>query len=195
MPDLHLAALRIKSGTRNQDNRLVSVKLTSVGNQLLFSHSLSQSAGTKGLHMRSQLIAILTAFVIAPVAAHAGENLGSTSSGSITIRVQVPPLAAALQAQAEGAVGINSVVDTRSAVMISLPSTVSELEIATAAVYSGSDMPVVFAADRKANVAISSPHSQRLNGMTRQSFTFSTATAGGALTPEGAGMTFVVTPV
>lgn len=145
--------------------------------------------------MRSGLISIFTALAIVPGVASAGENLGSTSSGSVTIRVAVPPLTAALQGQAEGAVGLNSVVDTKSAIMISLPSTVSSMEIATAAVYAGSDNPVTLFMGQTGHVSLTPSQTQRMNGMIRQSFTFSIRASSTLLAEQSRGMTFVVTPV
>jgi hypothetical protein len=135
--------------------------------------------------MRIIPIMILTALGIVPLAAHASEGAGMTSSGSITIRVVIPPIAAALQAQAEGAVGIWTVEDGKSALMINLPSSVDGKQNATAMVYHGSDMPIAIVADANSMVTLTSMRPTRLNGLTRESF--SIAEARGARGNERAG--------
>lgn len=120
--------------------------------------------------MRIVPIMIVTALGMAPLAAHASEGAGTTSSGSVTIRVVIPPIAAALQAQAEGAVGIWTVEDEKSALMINLPSSVDGKQNAAAMVYHGSDMPIAIAADANSAVTLTSARPTRLNGLTRESF-------------------------
>jgi hypothetical protein len=141
------------------------------------------------------MISIFTALAMLPGVASAADGIGSTSSGSITIRVEVPPLAAALQAQVDGAVGVDSVVDTKSAIMIRLPSTLSGSESATAALYYGSDMPVTLTPAQSANMTLTPAKAERLNGMIRQSFSFSSTSATQDFADQSAGMTFIVTPV
>ncbi|HEX7858449.1 MAG TPA: hypothetical protein VF503_32600 [Sphingobium sp.] len=118
--------------------------------------------------MRSALIAILSAMMVTPAAVHA--EVGNSSAGSMTIRVEIPPFAAALQAQSEGAVGIASVVDTKSALMVSIPSTISSAQGAGASVYHGSDAPVVVATQPGSQITLTPSRSSQLNGMVRESF-------------------------
>ncbi|HUD92113.1 hypothetical protein [Sphingobium sp.] len=133
---------------------------------------------------------------MSPSIANAFVTDGSMSSGSITIRVEIPPIAAALQAQAEGAVGIASVSDAKSAVMISLPSEISSSEGGRAAIYTGSDMPVTFMPATGSALDLSPSQSTRLNGMVKKAFTFAPLSAEAIANPTRAnGVALVIMAV
>lgn len=146
--------------------------------------------------MRNAIISVLSMMAMTPATAQALTDVGTTSSGSITVRVEVPPIAAALQAQAEGAVGISSVSDAKSAVMVNLPSEISTREGGNAAIYYGSDIPVIFAPAAGSALILTSSRSSRMNGMIRESFSFAPLSASALSNPtRNNGVTLIIMAV
>jgi hypothetical protein len=92
------------------------------------------------------------------------------SSSTVTITVEIPPFAAGLAAQAEGAVGLWTMIDSQSTLMVKLPDAINDDEDIEAAVFTSASTPVsVGLLDSNAEVALRQASSS--NGLVRHGFT------------------------
>lgn len=114
------------------------------------------------------LVALLTG--LTAQSAHAASGDAQTS-GTVTITVEIPPFAAGLAAQAEGAVGLWTMIDNQSTLMVKLPDTVSSDDgDVQAAIFTAVSTPFsVSVADMGMNVALQRP--TVTNGLVRHGFT------------------------
>ncbi len=119
--------------------------------------------------MRRSLVTASLFLGAIPGIANASSAIGTQSSGTVTITVDIPPISAALRAQAEGAVGLWTVTDSTSSLMIKLPDSVGVADPATAAIYHGSNVQFdVSVESPRVQIAAKAP--EAMNGMTRESF-------------------------
>lgn len=93
------------------------------------------------------------------------------SSGTVTITVEIPPFAAGLAAQAEGAVGLWTMVDNQSTLMIKLPDSISrggaDVE---AAVFTPASAPFSVSV-LNAGMKVAPQQTRSSNGLIRHGFT------------------------
>ncbi|MDB5714166.1 MAG: hypothetical protein JWO15_1563 [Sphingomonadales bacterium] len=101
--------------------------------------------------------------------AHASPLIGNPSAGAVNITVDIPPFAAALKAQGEGAVGLWTVTDSNSGLMLRLPEKIEGANAASISIYHSSGVQFFVSAPAE-QFAIASTTSDRLNGMIRESF-------------------------
>lgn len=113
------------------------------------------------------LVAFTAALTAAP--AHA-TGADAQASGTVTITVNIPPFAAALAAQAEGAVGLWTMVDSQSALMVKLPNSIdnSEGEV-EAAVFTPASAPFSVSVTNP-GMKIASGKVAMRNGLVRHGF-------------------------
>ncbi|RYG79681.1 MAG: hypothetical protein EON59_15860 [Alphaproteobacteria bacterium] len=129
------------------------------------------------MKIASQLAAaaLVSALFTAPAAAQ-------EASGNVTITVNIPPFAAGLAAQAEGAVGLWTMVDDQSTLMVKLPGALEKGESAVeAAVFSAASTPFKLAV-AGSSLELAASTRTASNGLIRHGFTLRTP---GAL-PNGA---------
>ncbi|WP_301075662.1 hypothetical protein [Sphingomonas sp.] len=96
-------------------------------------------------------------------------ELGSRDSSTFSITVNIPPIAAALDAQAEGAVGLWTVSSNQAALMIKMPDRVSSDADVEAAIFSSGGALFSLSAPQSPLV-ISAKSSTIKNGLRRESF-------------------------
>lgn len=114
------------------------------------------------------LVALLTG--LSAQSAHAA-GADAQTSGTVSITVEIPPFAAGLAAQAEGAVGLWTMVDNQSTLMVKLPDTVSNADgDVEAAIFTAVSTPFSLSVvDAAMNVALQQP--TVTNGLVRHGFT------------------------
>ncbi|MHA3840733.1 hypothetical protein ACX0GZ_05880 [Sphingomonas aestuarii] len=88
----------------------------------------------------------------------------------MTITVTIPPFLAALAAQRDGAVGLWTVTDDRSALMVKTPNEIVAGAVSEAAIYHGSSMLFSVAADAQAPFAVRPGATTSDNGLRRRAF-------------------------
>jgi hypothetical protein len=101
----------------------------------------------------------------APVQA---SDLGSESTGTVTITVNIPPFAAGLAAQGEGAVGLWTVSTDSSALMLKIPDRLTSNEAAEAAIFTNGNTLFDVAVDAPSRVEITRTGMRVDNGLVRQ---------------------------
>lgn len=122
--------------------------------------------------MKRASISVLTAlaFGLSSQLAYAASG-DAQSSGAVTITVEIPPFAAGLAAQAEGAVGLWTMVDNQSTLMIKLPDSVrrdgGDIE---AAVFSPASAPFSIAV-LNPGMKVAAQEARSNNGLVRHGFT------------------------
>ncbi|MDF2602827.1 hypothetical protein [Sphingomonas sp.] len=119
--------------------------------------------------------AALTLVFASPAAA---AELGSHDSSTFRITVNIPPIAAALAAQAEGAVGLWTVSSSQAPLMIKMPDRVSPDADVEAAVFSSGGMLFSLSAPQ-APLIINATSSTVNNGLRREAFAL--RASGGAM--------------
>ena len=95
-------------------------------------------------------------------------DAGSESTGTVTITVNIPPFAAGLAAQGEGAVGLWTVSTDSSALMLKIPDTLTSNEAAEAAVFTNGNTLFDVAVDAPSRVEITRTGMRVDNGLVRQ---------------------------
>lgn len=95
-------------------------------------------------------------------------DLGSESTGSVTITVNIPPFAAGLAAQGEGAVGLWTVSTDSSALMLKIPDRLTSNEAAEAAIFTSGNTLFDVAVDAPSRVEIVRTGMRVDNGLVRQ---------------------------
>jgi hypothetical protein len=101
----------------------------------------------------------------APVQA---SDLGSESTGTVTITVNIPPFAAGLAAQSEGAVGLWTISTDSSALMLKIPDRLTSNEAAEAAIFTNGNTLFDVAVDAPSRVEITRTGMRVDNGLVRQ---------------------------
>jgi hypothetical protein len=107
-------------------------------------------------------------------------QLGSQDSSTFQITVNIPPIAAALAAQAEGAVGLWTVSSNQAPLMIKMPDRVPANGDVEAAVFSSGGILFSLSAPQ-APLIISAKSSTVNNGLRREAFVLR-ASSGAAVT-------------
>jgi hypothetical protein len=95
-------------------------------------------------------------------------DLGSESTGTVTITVNIPPFAAGLAAQGEGAVGLWTVSTDSSALMLKIPDTLTSNEATEAAIFTSGNTLFDVAVDAPSRVEIVRTGMRVDNGLVRQ---------------------------
>lgn len=125
----------------------------------------------------SRSIKLLVTSVAAFAASSASaSDYGHSSSATMTITVTIPPFLAALAAQQDGAVGLWTVTDDKSALMIKTSDLVIGEDSETA-IYSGRAMLFSVAPEVGAGLEIKATGATSDNGLRRQSYNVSTSLA------------------
>lgn len=139
--------------------------------------------------MRSatMLVCALGTLVAAPAQA---SDFGAESTGTVTITVNIPPFAAGLAAQAEGAIGLWTVSTDSSALMLKLPDTLPSDKAAEAAIYTSGNNLFDVSADSASKIEIVRTGSRVDNGLVRQ--TLSLRPLDGALADPSAPVTMFI---
>jgi hypothetical protein len=105
--------------------------------------------------------------VLAAVPAQASDA-GAESTGAVTITVNIPPFAAGLAAQGEGAVGLWTVSTDSSALMLKLPDTLTSDKAAEAAIFTNGNIVLDISVDAPSRIEIVRTGSRVDNGLVRQ---------------------------
>ena len=108
-----------------------------------------------------------TVGVLAAAPAQASD-LGGESTGTVTITVNIPPFAAGLAAQGEGAVGLWTVSTDSSALMLKIPDTLTSNEATEAAIFTSGNTLFDVAVDAPSRVEIVRTGMRVDNGLVRQ---------------------------
>ena len=107
----------------------------------------------------------LGVFAAAPAQA---SDAGAESTGTVTITVNIPPFAAGLAAQGEGAVGLWTVSTDSSALMLKLPDTLTSDKAADAAIFTNGNTVLDVSVDAPSRLEIVRTGSRVDNGLVRQ---------------------------
>jgi hypothetical protein len=118
--------------------------------------------------MKFVSLAGMMALAAMPTLAQASPEVGTQSTGSVSIRVVIPPFAAALRAQSEGAVGLWTIANT-SGLMIQLPDQIEANGKVDAAIYRSRDVQFTVSV-KSPMVELKPKTAEVLNGLTRESF-------------------------
>lgn len=108
-----------------------------------------------------------TLSVLAAAPAQASDA-GAESTGAVTITVNIPPFAAGLAAQGEGAVGLWTVSTDSSALMLKLPDTLTSDKAADAAIFTNGNTVLDISVDAPSRLEIVRTGSRVDNGLVRQ---------------------------
>ena len=112
----------------------------------------------------------ISGIALLSVAPANASELNGGSSATMTITVTIPPFLAALAAQQEGAVGLWTVTDDKSALMIKTPDTVVAGQEGEAAIYSGSSVLFSLLPEVGTSLLIKERGTTVDNGLRRQAF-------------------------
>jgi hypothetical protein len=104
--------------------------------------------------------------VLAAAPAQASDA-GAESTGTVTITVNIPPFAAGLAAQGEGAVGLWTVSTDSSALMLKLPDTLTSDKAADAAIFTNGNTVLDISVDAPSRLEIVRTGSRVDNGLVR----------------------------
>lgn len=104
--------------------------------------------------------------VLAAAPAQASD-VGNESTGTVTITVNIPPFAAGLAAQGEGAVGLWTVSTDGSALMLKLPDTLTD-KAAEAAIFTSGNTVLDVSVDAPSKLEIVRTGMRADNGLVRQ---------------------------
>lgn len=105
--------------------------------------------------------------VLAAAPAQASDA-GSESTGTVTITVNIPPFAAGLAAQGEGAVGLWTVSTDSSALMLKLPDMLTADKVAEAAIFTNGNTVLDVSVDAPSKLEIVRTGTRTDNGLVRQ---------------------------
>ncbi len=112
-----------------------------------------------------RVVALLagSSFATSAYAADIGED-----TASVNITINIPPFAAAIAAEAEGAVGLWTVSTSSSPLMVKLPSEVSEGQVSEGAIFASQGVMLDVRADKGSPIQVERTTVTANNGLLRQ---------------------------
>jgi hypothetical protein len=114
------------------------------------------------------------AIMLSAMPAHAA-GADAQNTGSVTITVNIPPFAAGLAAQAEGAVGLWTMTDDQSTLMVKIPDSFASGENQVeAAIFTAAGTPFSLSVTNP-GIEVAPAQVQISNGLVRRGFTLRNA--------------------